>query len=243
MSSVQGLSGLSAIVLAGGLGTRLRSVVQDRPKVLAAVNGRPFLSFILDQLHGYGIRHVVLSVGYLADLVVQSFGSSYRGIALDYCVETQPLGTGGAIRLACDQARSQTALVLNGDSYCRTDLNSFYQEHLHSSFGASLVLTRVEDISRFGQVELAADSPRIARFSEKGSGQGAGLINAGIYLLDAPLLAGIPRGRAVSIEQEMFPCWLNEGMQGVAIGREFIDIGTPATYGIAEEFFRRHHDL
>jgi D-glycero-alpha-D-manno-heptose 1-phosphate guanylyltransferase len=239
MSSVEPIDSLSAIVLAGGFGTRLRSVVQDRPKVLASVNDRPFLAFIFDQLHDVGIRHVVLSVGYLADLVQETFGTYYRDIAIDYSRELQPLGTAGAIRHASALVQSQTVLVMNGDSYCRTDLLSFYALHLKSPFKASLVLTCVDDISRYGQVELAPDSSKIIRFSEKGAGQGSGLINAGIYLFERALLDSIPCERAVSVEQEMFPKWLEEGMQGAAIGNEFIDIGTPETYRIAEEFFRR----
>jgi D-glycero-alpha-D-manno-heptose 1-phosphate guanylyltransferase len=198
-----------------------------------------FIAFILDQLHDAGVRHVILSVGYLADLVQEAFGSSYREIALDYSRELQPLGTAGAIKHASDLVKSQTVLVLNGDSYCRTDLGSFYALHIHNSFKASLILTSVDDISRYGQVELASGSSKIIRFSEKGAGQGSGLINAGIYLLERSLLDSIPSERAVSVEQEMFPVWLEDGMQGVTIGNEFIDIGTPETYRIAEEFFRR----
>src|SRR5690349_11866919 len=107
----------TALILAGGLGTRLRSVVADVPKVLAPVHGRPFLACLLDQLADAGLTHAVLCTGYRADLVAAAFGTKYRNLTLDYSEETEPLGTGGALRLAIDRARSQTVLAMNGDSF------------------------------------------------------------------------------------------------------------------------------
>ena len=167
---------LPALILAGGLGTRLRSVLPECPKVLAPVLGRPFLSFLLDQLETAGVREVVLCTGHRAELVFQSFGARYGEISLRYSVETQPLGTAGAIRQAIEQIEAERVLVLNGDSYTHTPLVDFHRWHLarESSFPGSLMLSWADDPSRFGTVALG---PRgaIQSFQEKRTGCLAGL--------------------------------------------------------------------
>ena len=147
---------LPALILAGGLGTRLRSVLPECPKVLAPVLGRPFLSFLLDQLETAGVREVVLCTGHRAELVLQSFGARYGEISLRYSVETQPLGTAGAIRQAIEQIKAERVLVLNGDSFTHTPLVDFHRWHLarESSFPGSLMLSWADDPSRFGTVAL-----------------------------------------------------------------------------------------
>lgn len=238
------MSNITGAILAGGLGTRLRSVVSDRPKVLAAVRGKPFLAYLLDQLGEAGIRRVVLLTGYKGEQIEETFGSHYGNIAIEYSAETEPLGTAGALRLALPKlftgkTTAGTVLMLNGDSFCAADLNGFRTFHEQHTSGASLVLTRVPDTSRFGKVETAPDD-RVERFVEKQAAGGAGWINAGIYLIPQNLVEQIPAGRAVSIEREMFPAWSQSGnLRGYRGQGEFLDIGTPESYRAAEEFFAR----
>jgi len=225
----------SAMILAGGLGTRLRSVVGDRPKVLAPVAGRRFLAYLLHQLADAGFEDCVLCTGYKGDQVARAFGERFRGVHLRYSQEESPLGTAGALRHAASLIRSETVVVLNGDSYCQADLGEFLGWHRERSAAASLILTEVEDISRFGAVESDAGD-RVVRFGEK-NGSGRGWINAGIYAISSERIARIPEGRAVSIEQECFPAWIGDGLFAYRGGRRFLDIGTPASFAEAQTFF------
>lgn len=226
---------LAAVVLAGGLGTRLQSVVADRPKVLAPVGGRPFLTYLLDQIADAAIQRVVLSTGHLAEQFAMVIGDRYRDIQLTYAHEEQPLGTGGAIRFACGFADANQLLVMNGDSYCDVDLSEYVAWHLDGHHDVSLMLAKVNDTSRYGTVEIEADR-RITAFIEKRPEPTAGYINAGIYLLRRPMLERIPEGRS-SIERDVFPVWLRERpIMGWVSDGGFIDIGIPSDYERSHEF-------
>jgi D-glycero-alpha-D-manno-heptose 1-phosphate guanylyltransferase len=241
------MSEITGAILAGGLGTRLRSVVSDRPKVLATVLGKPFLAYLLDQLAQAGVDRVVLLTGYRGEQIQQEFGNRYGRLALDYSTETSPLGTAGALRLALPKLFPAVAsgqpnepsgvLVLNGDSYCQADLRLFRAFHEHARADASLVLAQVTDTSRFGKVQMTSHH-RLERFLEKQEAGGAGEINAGIYLINRELIEEIPEGRPVSIEREMFPSWLQtHTLLGFGSIGSFLDIGTPESYREAEAFF------
>ena len=224
-----------AAIVAGGLGTRLRSVVADRPKVLAEVGGRPFLAYLLDQLAAAGVRNVVLCTGYMGEKVEAAFGAWYGGLNLRYSQEAQPLGTAGALRLALPLLDSDPVLVMNGDSFCGADLGSFWTWHCDRQAVGSLLLVGMSDTSRYGRVRTESDG-RVASFMEKGDTSGPGLINAGIYLLGQDLLRTIPEVGAVSIEKEMFPSWLSQGLYGYCVETRFLDIGTPESYELAGRF-------
>lgn len=230
-----GLEHTTAAILAGGLGTRLQKVVSDRPKVLAEVNGRPFLAYLLDRLAEVSLKRVVLCTGYMAELVQYIFGSSYREMELLYSREEMPLGTGGALRLALPFMTSDPILVMNGDSFCDADLALFDSKHYTAMAKASLVLTQVPDVSRYGAVE-ANESGLVTSFIEKGARQGSGLINAGIYLLKREIIASIPEGRNVSLEQDVFPKLIGTDLYGFLQGSRFIDIGVPDDYLAARHF-------
>ena len=231
------LEGVSATILAGGLGTRLRSVVSDRPKVLAPVAGKPCLAHLLDQLARAGIRETTLLLGHAADQVQAAFGTEFDGMKLAYSVEAEPLGTGGALRLALPHLQHKTVLLLNGDSYCDVDLDALLAFHrAHSGF-ATLTLAEVSDGSRYGRVHLN-EHRRIERFEEKGGASGPGWINAGVYLFARVALSEIEPGRAVSLEREVLPNWVSRGeVFGFPARGRFIDIGTPESYAEAEAFF------
>lgn len=231
---------ISAVILAGGLGTRIRPVVSDRPKVLASVHGRPFLAYLLDQLVKAGIMEVVLCTGYLGEQVQTALGNNYGPLHLAYSQETELMGTGGALRIALPLLKTDPVLVLNGDSYCEADLPAFYRQHQAVKAKASLLLTYLSDARRYGWVEIEEDG-RVLGFEEKGQSS-AGWINAGIYLLSRMFLQAIPSGRFVSLEKEIFPAWIGCGLYGflsklVGTGEHFLDIGIPEDYAAAERFF------
>lgn len=232
-----GLSTVTAAILVGGMGTRLRHAVRDLPKVMAPVSGRPFLMYLLDQLSAAGVRNVVLCTGYRADQVRMTAGEAYGGLRLAYSREAEPLGTGGALRLALSLLGSDPVLVMNGDSYCAANLGDFHRWHLDRRSEASLLLTEVDDTGRFGRV-LVSEDGTIRGFEEK-SGRGVpGWINAGVYLLGRARLLEIPDQGAVSLERDLFPGWIGRGVHGYRGPRRFIDIGTEASYAAAEGFFR-----
>ncbi|HEY1684468.1 MAG TPA: sugar phosphate nucleotidyltransferase [Tepidisphaeraceae bacterium] len=233
-----GLSEVTAIILAGGFGTRLRSVVSDRPKVMAHVCGRPFLAHLLEQLRLVRVSKAVICTGYMAEQIEMAFGSSYGSMQLTYSREDHPLGTGGAIAAAADLCDSDTVLAINGDSYCAADLHHFSNEHVSHDARASILLTHVNDAGRFGKVSVAADG-KITCFDEKLENVGPGLINAGLYLFETKWLNLLPRRRPLSIEREIFPLWIGHGLYGHATLAPFIDIGTPESYMAAENFFHR----
>ena len=226
----------SAAILSGGMGTRLRSVVSDRPKVMATVAGRPFLAHLLDQLLESGIERVVLCTGYMANSIRKELGDGYRGLELVYSVEDTPLGTGGALAKAAGVVTGERLLVLNGDSYCQCRLADFIAGHAASGAYAGMVLARVGDVARFGAV-LTDDRSRVVDFVEKGGETGPGWINAGIYLLPVPLLREIAPDRQVSLEREVFPDLMTRGLYGHHCEGAFIDIGVPEEYRRAQSFF------
>ena len=231
------LSHITAAILAGGKGTRLRVAVADRPKALALVRGRPFLSWQLDQLARAGIRHAVLCTGYMADMIEAALGPSHGPLQLSYSRETTPLGTAGALRQALPLLSSDPILVLNGDSYCPADFAAFLQSH--QSHAATLLLARAEDVSRFGQV-FTDDHGRITQFTEKSAPAAppaAGWINAGIYLLSRRFIEAIPQNRPVSLETEIFPAAIPHSLHAFRSAAPFLDIGTPASYAASEAFF------
>jgi D-glycero-alpha-D-manno-heptose 1-phosphate guanylyltransferase len=226
---------MEAIVLAGGLGTRLRTAVPDLPKPMAPVAGRPFLAWILDQLADAGFYRAVLAVGYRHEVIRAHFGSGYRGVELFYSVEKAPLGTGGAMRLALEQVDESPVFVLNGDTYLEADYAGLLAAHVARGVALSMAVTRVADVSRYGSLQIEND--RICGFLEKGS-HGPGYINAGIYLIDTEVLAGIPVDTPYSFEQDLMVPGV-ETLRPLAFQADglFIDIGVPEDYERAQGLF------
>jgi len=230
------LSDVQAVVLAGGLGTRLRAAVADRPKVLAPIHGRPWVTFLLNQLADAGVRHVVMLTGFKADQVQNALGDDYRGMRLVYAQESTPLGTAGAVRAALPLLTSPAILLLNGDSYCAADLADLREFHGRREADLTIVVARSPDASRFGTVRAQEDG-RVVGFEEKTQSAG-GWINAGIYLLATTLIAEIAPHRHVSLEKEMFPAWIaRKAFYAFHTDGRFLDIGTPESYAQATAFF------
>jgi len=233
------LQNIEVVILAGGLGTRLRPAVSDRPKVLAPVNGVPFLKCYLGWLRGFGARRIILSLGHLAGMV-ESFVKSedWNGLEIVANVETTPLGTGGAVRACLPLMRSPMALVANGDSVTRLDLCRFTEFHRSKSARLSMVLTHQPQSGAFGLVETDLDGAVIS-FNEKPQTENAGgFINAGLYLMQRDVIEEIPAGKPISLEKDVFPKFCGHGFYALKGEFPFIDIGTPESYQRAGEFLR-----
>jgi NDP-sugar pyrophosphorylase family protein len=233
---LRAFSDLSVAVLVGGLGTRLRSVVSDRPKALAEIQGRPFLAYLLDQLSAAGLSSVVLCTGHFGQQIEEAFGERYGNLRILYSQEAQPLGTGGALRLALPYLISDPVLVMNGDSFCAVDLRSFWNWHCARRSKATMLLTQVPDTQRFGSVEIDPDGA-IIRFGEKVKGSIPGSINAGVYLLSHQVIESIPPDTDVSLEYRLFPTLVTHGLYGYPGRGRFLDIGTPEDFAAAKDFF------
>ncbi|MBI2822669.1 MAG: nucleotidyltransferase family protein, partial [Acidobacteria bacterium] len=226
----------TAAILAGGRGTRLRPVASDRPKALFEVAGRPFLARMLDQLDAAGIRSAVLCIGHLGDQIRAAFGASYARLRLLYSQESSPAGTGGALSRALPHFNSDPVLVMNGDSYCEVDLADLLAWHQTRGATGTLVLVRAADPERYGSVRVSAEGT-IVSFVEKAGGVQGGWVSAGIYLLSLSLLGTLPSRRPLSLEREVFPSWVGRGLYGYRSPGRFLDIGTPQSYAISQEFF------
>lgn len=240
------LADVPVAVLAGGLGTRLRAVVPDRPKGLAPVGDRPFLEIQLELLHAQGARRVVLCLGWEARQIQARLGDgSALGLTIAYSVETDALlGTAGALALARPLLGAR-ALVLNGDTYFATDYGALVRHHLAERDAVSAVATlgvvEVPDRSRYGTVVLDETRRRLTAFREKApeSIPAPGWVSAGVYVLESAVLDLVPAGIPVSIERETFPQALDAGrvLAAAPLAGEFFDIGTPE--GLAA--FARHY--
>lgn len=225
----------AALILAGGLGTRLRGVVDDVPKSLATVGGRPFLHWLLDRLADSGVGRVVLATGYRGDMVREACGDSWRGMSLDYSQESTPLGTGGALAAALKLVDGDSCLVINGDTWLELDYRLLCRAGEASGLPLLVTLTEVPSIARYGAATV--DGDRLIGFSEKGH-DGAGLINAGVYWVSTKLQKHLPRRLTFSLEEDLLPLLIEKRLVGAFIaGSGFIDIGVPEDYSMAQHFF------
>lgn len=220
-----------AIILAGGKGTRLRSVISDAPKPMAKIQDRPFLEILIENFHAKGIRHFTLSVGYMADTIVDHFKEKYPNLDISFSMEDEPLGTGGAIRRAFEQVKGQFALVLNGDSLFDVqidELNHFGPVDLPIIFGR-----HVDDVSRYGH--FMYEGNKIHRYQEK-EGYGPGYINGGVYVFGKDTLHSFPADQNFSIESDYFSKFSEKNTATIIFsGGYFIDIGLPESYQKAQE--------
>lgn len=228
------------MILAGGKGTRLGPLLGGLPKPLAPVGNRPFLAYLLDQLAEEKISRVILSTAYKGNQIEQAFGASYESMKLIYSREIEPLGTGGALRLALSHIHSEVVLVMNGDSYCSFDLSLFTRAASNGLLKAALLLRRSEEGNRFGLVEVD-HSGCIRSFHEK-SGAG-GWMNAGVYLMRRSAMEEILENRQISLESEIFPRWAGSDLTAHCADFDFVDIGTPESYQTAQQFFQHSRVL
>lgn len=226
---------LQAVILVGGRGTRLRGVSGGLPKAMVPVGGRPFLEHVLGCLAARGVDRAVLAVGYRREIIEAHFGDRFGGIHLDYSVEDAPLGTGGATLKALRTIGSEPSLVLNGDTWIDLDYAAMLKAHVSAAARLSIAVRAVDDLGRFGAVEIAGD--RIVRFREKGKG-GSGLINAGVYVMQSSTFDTWSLPEAFSLEHDLFERHLGE-LEPLAFAAEgrFIDIGVPEDLVRAQKMF------
>jgi mannose-1-phosphate guanylyltransferase len=225
---------VQAIVLVGGEGTRLRPLTETVPKPALTLVDRPFLAYMIEWLAGHGVTEVVLACGFLPDVLREALaGEEERaGVAIDYVVEPERRGTAGAIRFAADQLGErleQRFLALNGDVLTDLDLTALLRAHAEREARATLGLHPVEDSSAYGLVHSDPQGA-VLEFLEK-TGEGVpGEINAGMYVLERSVLDLIPPGEEVSIERDVFPRLVGDGLHGLRLDGYWMDIGTPERY-------------
>lgn len=231
-----------AIVLAGGLGIRLRQIVPELPKPMAPVNGRPFLEHLLDYWAKQGINRFILSVGYKREIIIDHFGHRYRNADIVYAIEDQPLGTGGGLLTALGQLKGRDPfLAMNGDTFFEVELGSMCRFHGAKEAEITIALRNVDANSRYASVSVDADG-RITAFDSQARTSGGALINGGVYLARRSVFAEMASQihEPVSIEDQLYPRLLSAGRRiyGYPSQGRFIDIGIPEDYRRAAALLR-----
>ncbi|WP_421919697.1 nucleotidyltransferase family protein [Marinifilum sp.] len=221
---------MEAIVLAGGFGTRLKELVNDLPKPMADINGKPFLEYLLTWLSRNGVDHTILAVGYKADTIEKHFGNEFMGMKLNYSHEFEPLGTGGAIKKAFIKLknRNKPAFIVNGDTFFDVDLKQFYDFHHQNKSQFSIVVKKMFNFDRYGSVEI--EDNKISKFKEK-TFKEVGFINGGIYLMNQSCLQLLPKKDKFSFENSFMERYVCDLAFGALVSDGyFIDIGIPEDY-------------
>jgi mannose-1-phosphate guanylyltransferase len=229
---------IDVLVLAGGLGTRLDGVLTDLPKILAPIDGRPFLDYLLHWLSGHGVTRVVLGLGHRAG-AAQEYVTQHHwpGLEVVPIVEPQPLGTAGAVTFALPYLHSDPVMVMNGDTVVEADLVAFLASYRRNAAAASVLCARVADAGRYGSIEIDS-ADRIARFREKGSAAGSpGWVNAGVYLFGRAMLQQIATLQRGSLERDVLERMPAGSIHVHRAEGRFLDIGTPESLAQAPEFF------
>jgi D-glycero-alpha-D-manno-heptose 1-phosphate guanylyltransferase len=227
---------MEAIILAGGMGTRLQSVVSDVPKCMAPVAGKPFLYYLLATLEKAGFNHIILSLGYKHEVIEEWLDTLSFSMQISFGIERELLGTGGAARYALSQAEEPDVFILNGDTFLGVDYAAMLELHQQTKAMATLALKQMEKFSRYGVVEVEEASHRILRFLEKQECE-SGLINGGTYLIKREALDAFPQ--KFSLEKDFFETKVSDGvLAGFPSDGYFIDIGIPEDYIRAQKDFR-----
>ncbi len=229
----------TAIILAGGMGTRLKTIISDLPKPMAPIMNVPFLTYQLNYLKHFGIKKVIFSVGYLSEKIIAHYNQSFENISIEYSIEKNPLGTGGGIRMAMSNLNEDLVLILNGDSFFDLNLEQFYNLHLEQKAEFSLALRYLNNSERYGNIEFNS-SHQITSFIEKNQLNQSGYINAGVYILSKKLyLQNTKPDINFSIEKDFFEKQLNQLIiKGFEFKDYFIDIGIPEDYLKAQDDFK-----
>lgn len=221
---------LDVVILCGGIGKRLKSILGTQPKPMAEINGRPFLDILIEVVANFGFKRFILCIGYMGKTIKQYYEEKKNpAIEIFLSEEAKPLGTAGAVKNAESIIRSSPFLVMNGDSLCKLNLYEFINFHKDTEASFSMVLVKSRGSDDCGRVRLD-NSQRIISFDEKVEAQRGDLINAGIYLLEKSLFPKIPSNKKFSLEYELFPKLVKEKFYGYITNEELMDIGTPDRY-------------
>jgi len=228
---------MEAIILAGGLGTRLQKVVSDIPKPMAPVAGKPFLYYIFDWIRKSPVDKIILSIGYKAESITEYFGNSAFDIPVEYVVEKKPLGTGGAVKLALEMTEGNDVLILNGDTWFPVDIRKLIEFHIEKKSLFTVALKRMLDFDRYGTVEL--EKNKILKFKEKKYYQ-EGLINGGIYIARREYVSSWKMPEVFSLEKDILEKEAGKLiLNGMVFDDPFLDIGVPDDYVKAEKFLKQ----
>lgn len=222
---------MDVIILSGGLGTRLREVINDRPKTMALINEKPFLEHTLKYIEQYDVQNVILAVGYKKEQIEQYFGNKYNKMNIYYSEEDKPLGTGGAIKKALNYTNKKDVIVMNGDIYAKVNLKELMEEHIKTKSKVTIALKEMKNFDRFGIVEFEHNNI-ITKFKEKEYTE-KGYINVGIYAMSTNIFENLELGEKFSIENDFFSKY-TDSIKHTAYfyDGEFIDIGLPKDYAI-----------
>jgi len=224
---------MEAIILAGGFGTRLKSVVSDVPKPMAPIQDKPFLAYLLTFLAKHGISRFVLSVGYMHEKIVDYFGDFYQNIPITYIIEKEALGTGGAIKRALANTKNDTSLVYNGDTFFKLSPKHLFHFHQESKADVSVALKKIDRPNRYGTIKMQDN--KVVNFYEKITDLKDGLINCGIYCINKNVFHSTALKNKFSFEKDFLEKQLNKkNICGLKHQEYFIDIGIPEDYEKAQ---------
>ncbi|MDR1800451.1 MAG: nucleotidyltransferase family protein [Lachnospiraceae bacterium] len=226
---------MTAIILAGGMGTRLKSVINDIPKPMAPIAGRPFLQYLLRWLTNNGVERIILSIGYMGESIQSHFGSRFEKADILYSLEESPLGTGGAIKKALEFCESNRVLVLNGDTFFDIDIRSLHNAYADADL--TIALKEMRNFDRYGTVSVT-DEGRVSAFIEKRHTE-CGFINGGIYLIKRTLFEGFDLPEKFSFERFMEDNADKLAISGLPFEGNFIDIGIPEDYAMAQTLMHK----
>jgi NDP-sugar pyrophosphorylase family protein len=233
---------IDVVILCGGMGTRLKTVVDDKPKPMAEIDNRPFIDILIGYVATFGFQRFILCAGYKAESIEQYYKSKKYGIEILIAKEQEPLGTGGAVKNARPLIGSNPFLVLNGDSFFGMDLHRFVEFHLRKKALLSIALINANNAKSYGSIKIDK-LDRVVEFCEKKENSRESMINAGIYLFNHEVLYLMPDDRKFSLEYDFFPKNVNREMFGYLTKGLFIDIGTPQRYTQAKQLLKDFGDI
>ena len=227
---------MDVLILVGGKGARLHSVVNDRPKPMADINGHPFLNKLIEYVSSFGNNRIILCAGHMAEYLIEYYNDQELPIEIVFSVEDIPLGTGGAIKNAEKYIRSDDFLVMNGDSFCPVNLNDLTSFHYMKNAQISMAVAKVNNVKDYGLIRFNT-SRKILSFEEKKHSDENGYINTGIYIFNKSILRDIPPNTNYSLEDDFFPSVLEKRFFAYIVENEVLDIGTPERYNFAKKYF------
>ena len=231
------LSNTDIVILAGGLGKRLASVTGGKQKILAEIDGKPFIALLIDFIASQGAKRFILCVAHGSDKVEAHFKNKYQDRDIVFSREDSPLGTGGAIKQGARHVKTVQFLAMNGDCFCVIDYQKLLDHHVSKKAVATIAVTQVPDARDYGTIELDAQG-RIEAFKEKLPIERSALINTGTYCLNKDVFSMVQTPAKFSIENDFFPHLVGHGFASFEVPNKFIDIGTPERYQWAQEHLK-----
>ncbi len=222
------------VILAGGLGKRLKAVTGGKQKVLAEIDGKPFISILIDYIASQGAKRFILCVGHDAKSVEGALKDAHPNVTIVFSHEDEPLGTGGAIKKGSRLVKSKQFIAMNGDCFCVIDYNQLIAFHLKQQAKATLAVTKIDDARDYGTIEIDTKK-RITAFKEKQPELEAALINTGTYCFNKDVFSWVETEDKFSIEHDFFPYLVDQGFYAFEVANKFIDIGTPERFAWAQE--------